>query len=72
MMAKRSRKFNQTVIKHLDRARMELERAHALVKVRDECGDITKQQARQDYDTIAEADRLVADAIAACRHLKIR
>lgn len=71
-MSKKIKKFKQVVIKHLDRARMELERAHALVKMRDECGDITKQQARQDYDTIAEADRLVADAIAACRHLKIR
>ena len=72
MMSKKIKKFKQVVIKHLDRARIELERAHALVKLRDECGDVTKSQARQDYDVIAETDRLVVDAIAVCRHLNIR
>lgn len=71
-MRNKGHKFKRIIIAHLDRARIELERAHELVKVRDECGDVTKSQARQDYDIIAETDRLVADAIAACRHLKIR
>lgn len=71
-MTKKKRKYRDKIIAHLDRARMALEHAHALVKLRDERDDITKQQARQDYDVIAEADRLVADAIAACRHLNIR
>jgi len=71
-MAKKKRKYKDKIIAHLDRARMALERAHELVKLRDECKDITKQQARQDYDVIAETDRLVTDAISACRHLNIR
>lgn len=71
-MAAKKRTYQRKIIAHLDRARMALEHAHTLVKLRDECGDITKSQARQDYDVIAETDRLVADAIAACRHLKIR
>lgn len=71
-MGKRRRKFKYLIIKHLDRARIALERAHTVVKLQDECKDITKQQARQDYDTIAEANRFVTDAITTCRHLNIR
>jgi len=71
-MTTKKKTYQRKIIAHLDRARMALEHAHALVKLRDERGDITKTQARQDYDIIAETDRLVTDAISACRHLKIR